>query len=200
MITLKMRCSILFACDLSAHERDAAKTSIQDERGTVGRKNWNRSSGALRLGPAVVEASVLAAGVMAVAVSAAAARRVPHNSRTTGPTGPFSSLWNKDWNFGAGGTSAPKALATISFGDLVIPGAEAAVAFAIAAIAVMPPGGGVLVGRVKLVVLTIVADGTSRKVSIGAAGAAAATAVAADFTPGADVAAANRVAPITSCR
>src|SRR3984893_6005167 len=119
MITLKMRCSILFACDLSAHERDAAKTSIQDERGTVGRKNWNRSSGALRLGPAVVEASVLAAGVMAVAVSAAAARRVPHNSRTTGPTGPFSSLWNKDWNFGAGGAAVENALQMLAVWECV---------------------------------------------------------------------------------
>ena len=154
----------------------------------------------------MVDASVLAAGVMAVAVSAAAARRVPHNSRTTGPTGPFSSLWNKDWNFGAGGTSLANAVATISFGDRVfaLAGPAAAVALAIAAIAVMPPAGGVVVGRVKLVVLTIVADGTSRKVSIGAAGTAAATVVlavvAAVFVPGADVAAAKRVAPITSWR
>src|SRR5947209_7481008 len=117
---------------------------------------------------------------MAVVVSAAAARRVPHNSRTIGPTAPFSSLWNSDWNFGAGGTSAANALATISFGVLVLAGAEAAaVALAIAAIAVTPPAGGVVAGRVKLVVLTSVADGTSRKLSIGAA---AATVVAAEFT------------------
>src|SRR5882757_2800643 len=132
---------------------------------------------------------------MAVAVSAAAARRVPHNSRTIGPTGPFSSLWNRDWNFGAAGASLANALATISFGDWVpvlAGAAAAAVAFAIAAMAVMPPTGGVLAGRVKLEVLTIVADGTSRKVSIGAAGATAGGVVVAGFAPVADVAAANR--------